>query len=180
MAGLDGFAAKLDPPMYVVTARAPDGERGGCLVGFASQSSIDPPRFVVWLSRANHTYRVACRASHLTVHLLDPEHHGTARLFGEETGDAVDKFARVDWRPGEAGSPVLVGSPGWFTGRVEARLDGGDHVGFLLAPVAEGPTEEPTGEPTEDPAGEPGSPDARRPRLFLLSDAASFSPGHPA
>ncbi|MGW6570498.1 flavin reductase family protein [Streptomyces sp. NPDC054975] len=168
MAGLDGFTSKLDPTMYVVTATAPDGERAGCLVGFASQSSIDPPRFVVWLSRANHTYRVACRSSHLTVHLLGPEQRGTARLFGEETGDAVDKFARVDWRPGEAGSPVLAHSPGWFTGTVEARLDGGDHVGFLLAPVAEGPAEEP-----------PSSEDSR-PRLFLLSDAAHFSPGHPA
>lgn len=168
MAGLDGFTARLDQPMYVVTAAATDGERAGCLVGFGSQSSIDPPRFVVWLSRANHTYRVACRASHLTVHLLGREDHGTARLFGEETGDTVDKFARVDWRPGEAGSPVLTECVGWFTGRVEARLDGGDHVGFLLAPVAEGLTERPS------------SRDGARPRLFLLSDAAPFSPGHPA
>ncbi|MFJ3582447.1 flavin reductase family protein [Streptomyces sp. NPDC090127] len=168
MAGLDGFTSPLDLPMYVVTTAAPDGERAGCLVGFASQSSIDPPRFVVWLSRANHTYEVACRATHLTVHLIGPEHRAAARLFGEETGDAVDKFARVDWWPGEAGSPVLAHCLGWFTGTVEARLDGGDHVGFLLAPVAEGPSEEPR------------SADGGRPRLFLLSDAADFSPGHPA
>jgi len=42
----DGFhdlAADLDYPMLIVTAAA-DGERAGCLVGFAAQCSIDPLR----------------------------------------------------------------------------------------------------------------------------------------
>ncbi|MGW8361623.1 flavin reductase family protein [Streptomyces wedmorensis] len=171
MAALDAFTTLLDPPMYVVTATADDGERAGCLIGFASQSSIHPVRFTVWLSRANRTYRVACRASYLTVHLLTTEHRETARLFGEETGDEIDKFARVDWEPGYAGSPVLADSAGWFTGTVEARFDGGDHVGFLLSPVAEGRHDE--------AAGATGPGDAG-PRLFVLSDADRFSPGHPA
>ena len=36
----------LDYPMFVVTTRAGD-ESAGCLVGFASQVSIRPPRFLV-------------------------------------------------------------------------------------------------------------------------------------
>jgi flavin reductase (DIM6/NTAB) family NADH-FMN oxidoreductase RutF len=36
----------LDYPMLVVTAAAA-GERAGCLVGFATQASIDPARFLV-------------------------------------------------------------------------------------------------------------------------------------
>ena len=39
----------LDYPMLIVTARAGD-ERDGCLVGFATQASIDPPRFLVGIS----------------------------------------------------------------------------------------------------------------------------------
>jgi len=54
----------LDYPMFVVTTRAGD-ESAGCLVGFASQVSIRPPRFIVGLSKCNHTYRVAEGASHL-------------------------------------------------------------------------------------------------------------------
>ena len=50
----------LDYPMFVVTTRAGD-EPAGCLVGFASQVSIRPPRFLVGLSKRNHTYRVARR-----------------------------------------------------------------------------------------------------------------------
>ncbi|MGW7055992.1 flavin reductase family protein [Streptomyces sp. NPDC054887] len=147
--------------MYLVTAATAD-ERAGCLVGFASQTSIDPSRFVVWLSRANRTYRVARRAEHVAVHLLRREDRALAELFGGETGDSVDKFARVAWQPGLGGTPVLDAACAWFVGRVLDRFDGGDHVGFLLAPVALSPHA------------------AGRPRLLGLTDVAGMTPGHPA
>ncbi len=59
----------LDYPMFVVTTRVGD-ESAGCLVGFTSQVSIRPPRFMVGLSKRNHTYRVAEGAKHLAVHLV--------------------------------------------------------------------------------------------------------------
>ena len=43
------IVAGLDAAMVVVTVAVGD-ERDGCLVGFHSQSSIDPRRYVVWLS----------------------------------------------------------------------------------------------------------------------------------
>ena len=53
----------LDYPMFVVTTRA-DDEPAGCLVGFASQVSITPPRFLVGLSKRNYTYRVATTSAY--------------------------------------------------------------------------------------------------------------------
>ena len=44
--GLDTFVGGLDYPMYVVTTRVGD-DRAGCLVGFTTQTSIDPQRFLV-------------------------------------------------------------------------------------------------------------------------------------
>src|SRR5688572_5063739 len=45
---LDPFLTGLDGPMFVVTAAHPEsGARAGCLVGFATQCSIDPDLFVV-------------------------------------------------------------------------------------------------------------------------------------
>lgn len=127
----------LDYPMYVVTAA--DGDRrAGCLVGFASQCSIDPPRVMVWLSKANHTHQVARAADTLVVHVLAPDDHALAELFGAHTGTDVDKFARCDWRPGPGGAPVLADCPQWFAGRVLSRHDTGDHVGHLLEPVEVG------------------------------------------
>src|SRR5438128_2042182 len=96
------LVATLDYPMFVVTCASPDGvERSGCLVGFTSQCSIPPPRFMVWISVKNHTFEVARRATHLGVHVLpadDPA--GLAELFGGETGDEVDKFERCAWHEG--------------------------------------------------------------------------------
>ncbi|MBW8793425.1 MAG: flavin reductase [Streptomyces sp.] len=161
MTELDPFSDPLDYPLYIVTAEAA-GERAGCLVGFGSQCSIRPPRFVVWLSRANRTFRVAEQAERLTVHLLRGDQHRLARLFGGETGDHLDKFADVPWHPGPGGSPVLDEAPAWFVGRVQDRIDGGDHVGFLLAP--------------ETVSSGPGG----RITPLFLTDALDIRPGHPA
>ena len=120
--------------MLIVTAAA-DGERSGCLVGFATQCSIDPPRFAVWISRRNHTFGVAERAGVLAVHFPSSGDVGLATLFGAETGDEVDKFARCRWREGPGGAPVLEDCVRWFAGEVVERIPTDDHVGFLLAPV---------------------------------------------
>lgn len=135
MNAFDTIAGLLDYPMFVVTTRVGD-ERAGCLVGFTSQVSIHPARFLVGLSKANHTYRVAERgATHLAVHLLTHDHVDLARLFGGETGDRVDKFARCSWSDGPQGLPILSGAAAWFVGTVLNRFDLGDHVGHLTEPI---------------------------------------------
>ncbi len=127
------IAADLDYPMMIVTAAA-DGERGGCLVGFAAQCSIDPLRFMVWLSKKNHTCGVAACSDTLVVHFLASTDRDLAVLFGNETGDEVDKFARCRWHSGPSGAPVLSDCARWFAGRVVERDDTGDHLAFLLDP----------------------------------------------
>ncbi|HUQ39818.1 MAG TPA: flavin reductase family protein [Acidimicrobiales bacterium] len=134
--GFDELVASLDYPLFVVTV-ASGGERSGCLVGFATQCSIKPPRVLVCLSVKNHTYGVAADATHLGVHALRPDDRALAERFGGETGDEIDKFADIEWRAGPAGAPLLHG-PAWFVGRILDRVDLGDHVGHVLEPVAVG------------------------------------------
>ena len=125
----------LDYPLFIVTA-AGEGERDGCLVGFATQCSIHPPLFLVCLSNKNRTYRIAHNAETLAVHFVPEERRDLAELFGGETADETDKLDRVSWQPGPGGAPVVDGLPNWLVGRIEERIDyGGDHVGFVLAPV---------------------------------------------
>jgi flavin reductase (DIM6/NTAB) family NADH-FMN oxidoreductase RutF len=124
---------ELDYPMLVVTTAAGE-ERAGCLVGFATQASIDPPCFLVCLSKSNRTCEVAINASGLVVHLLPAWSDDLAELFGGETGDETDKFARCEWEPGPDGIPILAGCPAWFAAEIDSLLDVGDHVAFLLAP----------------------------------------------
>ncbi|MEU8510987.1 flavin reductase family protein [Kitasatospora sp. NPDC048722] len=158
MSGFDAFTDKLDYPVYVVTVAGP--EPAGCLVGFAGQCSIAPVRFMVWLSKANHTHDVALGAGVLGVHLL-PAGQGLAELFGGRTGDDTDKFADTAWHRGPYGVPLLDDAPAWFVGGVLARIEGGDHTGFLLDPL-------------HVHAPSPEAP------VLSFRDVAGIEPGHPA
>lgn len=123
----DELVGALDYPMFIATVRG-----DGCLVGFATQCSIDPPRFLACLSNKNRTYRLAREAEHMAVHVVPADRMDLAELFGGETADEVDKLARCEWREGPGGVPVLAGCPSWLAGRIVSRADFGDHVGFVL------------------------------------------------
>ena len=135
MATFDDLLSELDYPMFIVTAAA-GGEPSGCLVGFATQASIGPGRFLVCLSDKNHTFGVAARATHLGVHFVPADREDLAELFGGQTGDEVDKFARTEWHEGPEGVPIVDGCANRFVGRILDRFAFGDHVGHLLEPVA--------------------------------------------
>jgi flavin reductase (DIM6/NTAB) family NADH-FMN oxidoreductase RutF len=132
---LDALLGSLDYPMFVVTTVASDDhELSGCLVGFATQCSIRPTRFLVCISLVNHTARVAARADHLAVHLIPRDQAAIASLFGERTGDMVDKFSSCEWDAGPGGVPELRACPDRFVGRIVERVPLGDHTGYVLAP----------------------------------------------
>ncbi|MGM7647971.1 flavin reductase family protein [Nocardia sp. JW2] len=156
----DAVISAADAPVWIVTTSA-HGHRAGCLVGFATQVSIEPRRFLVGLSKSNHTYETANTATHLAVHLIAARHFEVAGLFATTTGDDTDKFARCDWHTGPHGLPILTSAAGWFAGEILERIDLGDHLGVLLAPVA---------------AEAPSSDHA----ILHLSAVAELKPGHPA
>lgn len=156
----DRLVGLLDYPMFVVTTKA-DDEASGCLVGFASQVSIGPPRFLVGLSRRNHTFGVAERSEFLAVHVLSDRNIELARLFGSETGDRIDKFSRCAWHNGPEDMPILDHAVGWFVGKTLSRTAFGDHVGYLLEPIA-------------------GHAPERLDGLVTFSDVADLEPGHDA
>jgi flavin reductase (DIM6/NTAB) family NADH-FMN oxidoreductase RutF len=155
------LVSRADPPLYVATT-ASVGERAGCVVGFATQASIDPSRFLVALSTQNRTWWVAQSATHLAVHVFGRDRMDVITLFGAETGDDIDKFAHCSWSAGPRGVPVLDGAAAWFVGRILERFDLGDHVGHLLEPIAGG-----VGTPLTD-------------GVVTLRDGKTLEPGHPA
>ena len=154
------LAGSLDYPLFIVTAA--DGERReGCVIGFSTQCSFDPPRFLACLSRENRTFRFAAELDALAVHLVPRSQAPLAELFGGQTGDEIDKFTRCAWHSGPRGLPILAGCPSWFAGEIRARHDLGDHVGFLLAPFAAG----------ELPGAEPV--------VYFQQVKDAVEPGHP-
>ena len=131
----DSLMASLDTTMAVVTT-ATGGERAGCLIGFHAQCSIEPRQHAVWLSKANHTYRVALLSAHLGIHLLSEGDRDLAERFGTLSGDDTDKFAGLDVETGPEGVPLLARCPHRLLVRRTAVVDvGGDHVCFVTEPV---------------------------------------------
>ena len=150
---------ELDYPMFIVTMAA-HGELAGCLVGFATQCSIDPPRFLICISEQNRTFRVASHAEVAVVHLVPAEAVELAELFGSRTGDEIDKFERCEWAAGPSGTPVLAACGNWFAARIIDRVPAGDHWAFLLDPIE-------------------ARSDARE-RPFTFHRARRLEPGHEA
>lgn len=160
--GLDAFFDRVDYPLYVVTVRTADAdaEMSGCLAGFVTQCSIEPPNFLVCVSKQNHTLGVAERSSGMALHLLGRDQVALARLFAEETGDRVDKFASVAWRLGTSGAPLLEDVAVRLEGRILGHGAVGDHEAFVLRAQDAGV----------------GS----RAGLLTYRTAPPLSPGHPA
>jgi flavin reductase (DIM6/NTAB) family NADH-FMN oxidoreductase RutF len=156
---LSAFFDRIDYPYFIVTVRSPEADMSGCLAGFVTQCSIDPPNFLVCISKVNHTLGVAERSAGMGLHLLGQDQVDLARLFGEETGDLVDKFASVDWRLGSTGAPLLVEAAVSMEGQVLGHFSVGDHEAFLMRGVR------------AVAGGSPG--------LLMYRSAPALHPGHP-
>ncbi len=131
----DDLMAMLDSPVFVVTTRA-DDRPSGCLISFATQTSVRPPSFMVVIPRSSGTSDAARRSEHLAVHVLPQHNVALAELFDSETDDEADKFGRCSWRVGPNGMPILDEAIAWFVGRTAHWIDIGDHVAYIVEPVA--------------------------------------------
>ncbi len=136
--GMTAYTSRVDYALHVVTSSSAAGEPSGCVVGFVTQCSIVPPRFLVCISKVNHTYFIVERSDAIALHLIGREQLDVASLFAEETGDAVDKFSRCLWHTGVTGSPVLSECAAWLECMIVDRWGVGDHQALLVRPVAGG------------------------------------------
>jgi flavin reductase (DIM6/NTAB) family NADH-FMN oxidoreductase RutF len=152
------LVSAVDYPLYVVTAGAGD-DVSGCLAGFVTQSSIKPVQFLICVSKLNHTFGSAQSSRGLGLHLLGSDQREVASHFGELTGDEVDKFEGIAWRPGRTGAPILAECAAWIEGPTIDRMDAGDHEAFLIS-VQDGGVGSHVG-------------------CFTLRDASGFEAGHP-
>lgn len=158
--GLEAYTTQTDYALHIVTTTSLDGTPSGCVVGFLTQCSIVPPRFLVCISKLNHTYFAVERSDTIVLHLIARTQTRLASLFGEETGDTIDKFSRCHWGAGVTGSPVLSGCAAWIEGAIIDRWSVGDHQALLVRPVA-------------------GGSDNQHADVLTYQSSPDFRPGHP-
>ena len=128
--------------MFIVTANA-GGEPLGCLVGFTTQASIDPPRFIACLSHRNRTYRLGKDARALGVHAVPADAERPRRSSSAARPPTRRTSSRA--RRGTKGPRASRSSSAARTGSSAASwraTDAGDHDAFLLEPIAGSSTEE--------------------------------------
>ena len=138
MDAFEGVVGELEYPMFIVTARAADGEPLGCLVGFTTQASIDPPRFIACLSHATaptaRTRRARARRARRARRRRRPRRAVRRR-------DRATRSTSSRAATGTRGRRACRSSTAARTGSraaCSARFDAGDHDAFLLEPLAGG------------------------------------------
>jgi flavin reductase (DIM6/NTAB) family NADH-FMN oxidoreductase RutF len=99
---------------------------------------IDPEHYCFWLSKANHTYRVALRFRAFSPSISPPPRTASwPRFFGSRSGSETDKFAGLDFTVTEDGVPLLADLPNrLIVERITMLDDGGDHVCLTARVIA--------------------------------------------
>lgn len=113
--------------LVVVTA-AVENVLAGCLVSYHTQASMTPPHYNIWLSKANHTYRVGLLAQRFGVHFLTSADLVWAEHFATLSGQDTNKFAGLAVTM-HHDVPLLDALPNRMIIQKLSMLDdGGDHV----------------------------------------------------
>ncbi|MEV7088433.1 flavin reductase family protein [Streptomyces sp. NPDC093085] len=100
------FFGSIPTAVAVVTTVGGDGKPRGFTCNAFSAISPDPPLLLVCADRNSRTLPALLRRRAFAVHLLADDGEPLARVFA---GRSPDKFAGVEWLPGEAahGVPIL-------------------------------------------------------------------------
>ncbi|GAA5164026.1 flavin reductase family protein [Viridibacterium curvum] len=112
----------------VVTTRDAEGEPVGLTVNSFNSVSLDPPLIVWSLSLSLPVRPVFEACTHYAVNVLAADQEAVSRQFASRK---PDRFAGMDWHPGEHDVPLLNGCCANFVLRNTHMQPGGDHVVFI-------------------------------------------------
>jgi flavin reductase (DIM6/NTAB) family NADH-FMN oxidoreductase RutF len=109
----------------VVTTITPAGSPAGMTINSHSSVSLDPP-LIAWCLRLDAArFGVFAAADHFAINVLAAHQEALARRFAEP---GTSQFARLPWRAGPAGVPLLPATLGAFICRPAEQVRSGDHL----------------------------------------------------
>lgn len=112
----------------IVTCVGADGRPVGLTANSFNALSLEPP-LVLWSLRgASPNLSAFTTASHFAVNVLAESQIELSRRFASPVHD---RFAGVDWQPGQGGAPVLAGCVAVFQCAAEKHLPMGDHMLYI-------------------------------------------------
>ncbi|WP_192384035.1 flavin reductase, partial [Mesorhizobium silamurunense] len=108
----------------IVTTIGPEGEPRGFTANSFTSVSLDPPLVLVCIAHKALGHPVFTTSKSFAINILNESQKTASGIFASK---AADKFASVEWRPGQTGSPVLDGSVACFDCDMERLVEAGDH-----------------------------------------------------
>jgi flavin reductase (DIM6/NTAB) family NADH-FMN oxidoreductase RutF len=126
----------FDRTIWIITARHGD-EMSGLVATFVNSASLvrSQPRLAIGIACHHYTWDLIRRSRAFAAHLVDEAHCALIWRFGLVSGRQASKFADLEWRRGQTGSPVLVEALAWLECTVEAAFETGDRTIYLGAAV---------------------------------------------
>ena len=112
------------PTGVAVVTAADGGEPVGLAVGSFCSVSLDPPLVVFFATKSSSTLPRIERAGAFCANVLAEDQEDVCRTFAAK---GTDRFARLGWRPGANGAPVLEQALAWVDCTIERVDDAGDH-----------------------------------------------------
>jgi flavin reductase ActVB len=109
----------------IVTTVDDSSQRWGFTASAFASLSLSPPLVLVCLDRSANCYSSFCATDRFAINILSADHEALARRFATK---GIDKFAGVDFEPGEFELPLLSDAVATFECQRSALLPGGDHV----------------------------------------------------
>ncbi|MGY3323919.1 p-hydroxyphenylacetate 3-hydroxylase reductase component [Pseudomonas fluorescens] len=117
----------------VVTAATASGRKVGVTANSFNSVSLDPP-LVLWsIDKRSSSHEVFEEASHFAVNVLAADQIDLSNNFARPKDD---RFAGIEYDPGEGGSPVFADCSARFHCEKFQQVDGGDHwimIGKVVA-----------------------------------------------
>ncbi len=112
------------PTGVVVVTAVYDHTPVGMAVGTFTSVSLAPTLVGFFAARESTTWPRIHEAGMFCVNVLGEEHQDICRQFATR---GADKFAGLDWEPGDSGAPVLDDAAAWVDCRLDRVVETGDH-----------------------------------------------------
>jgi flavin reductase (DIM6/NTAB) family NADH-FMN oxidoreductase RutF len=135
VADLADLFRRLNAGAYVVGVA--DGERRNAFTAaWLMQVSFDPLLLALSVNPGHASFPLLVGGGGFAVSVLSRDQLELARHFGTRSGRETDKLARVSWRAGSNGAPILAGAVAFLECRLTGRTPAGDHEIVIARPVA--------------------------------------------
>ncbi len=113
--------------IYVLTAKAENGDIAAATVNWVTQTSFDPPLVAVGVKADSGAYQGLKSAGHFALNFLGKGQQGAAFTFFKPATAEDGKISGEAYRDGETGAPILESAMGCVEFKVAEIVERGDH-----------------------------------------------------